>query len=126
MRAARRHPQLLAYAATLEQLGYRVFGMPDLRIDPVENVFGSTNLDFGYCNVLPGLRRGRPAVRCSWGIPAGSGRGCTIAIRRRRAGPHCNPAVANALMLLHGGLLFLRRPGVGNLLRRLAEERYLN
>ena len=36
--------------------------MPDLRIDPDENVFASTNLDFANCNVLPGLRRGQPSV----------------------------------------------------------------
>jgi hypothetical protein len=46
-------------------------GGSDLRIDPVENVFVSTNLDFGYCNVLRGLRRSRQAVHyLHWGFPA--------------------------------------------------------
>jgi hypothetical protein len=104
--ARQRHPQLLAYASTLEQLGYRVFGMPDLRIDASENVFASTNLDFGYCNVLPGLRHGRPAVHyLPWGIPALDR---AAAARLREAGVEpvrvSTPTVANALMLLCGGL----------------------
>ena len=104
--ARQRHPQLLGYAATLERLGYRVVGVPDLRIDPAENVFASTNLDFGYCNVLPGLRRGRPAVHyLPWGIPvldrAAAARFRTAGVEPVRVG---TPAVANALMRLEGGL----------------------
>ena len=60
--AAARHPRLLEYADTLSAAGYRAIGVPDLRVDPRMNVFGRVNLDFGYCNVLPGLWRGRPAV----------------------------------------------------------------
>jgi hypothetical protein len=104
--ARQRHPRLLAYAATLERLGYRVFGVPDLRIDPDENVFASVNLDFGYCNVLPGLRRGRPAAHyLPWGIPAlddaAEGRFRAAGVEPVRVG---TPAVANALMQLQGGL----------------------
>lgn len=104
--AKQRHPRLLGYAATLEKLGYRVVGMPDLRIDPAENVFASTNLDFGYCNVLPGLRRGRPAVYyLPWGIPALDR---AAAARFRAAGVEGvrigTPAAANALMRLQGAL----------------------
>jgi len=69
--ARERHPKLLAYGATLEKLGYHVFGVPDLWIDPMENLFRPVNLDFGYCNVLPGLWHGRPAVYyLPWGIRA--------------------------------------------------------
>ena len=104
--ARKRYRSLLGYAATLERLGYRVVGMPDLRIDPAENVFASTNLDFGYCNILPGRRRGRPAVHyLPWGIPALD---LAAAARFRAAGVQPvsvgTPAVANALMRLQGGL----------------------
>lgn len=104
--ARERHPRLLDYAATLERLGYRVLGMPDLRIDPAENVFASTNLDFGYCNVLPGLRLGKPSVHyLAWGIPAldraADARFRAAGVRGIRIGA---PAVANELMRLQGAL----------------------
>lgn len=104
--ARERHPRLLEYAATLEGLGYRVIGMPDLRIDPAENVFASTNFDFGYCNVLAGLRQGRPAVHyLPWGIPAldraALARLRTAGVESVRIG---TPGVANALMRLQGAL----------------------
>ena len=104
--ARERHPQLLSYAGMLENLGYRVTGVPDLRIDPKENVFGASNLDFGYCNVLPGLNRGRPAVHyLPWGMRAldleaerrFQAAGVTAV---RISGPHA----ANELMRLSGGL----------------------
>ncbi len=64
-----RHPKLLAYCDLLESLGFHVVGVPDLRIDPKENLFKIRNFDFSYCNVLPGLRNGRPAVHyLPWGI----------------------------------------------------------
>jgi hypothetical protein len=80
--------------------------MPDLRIDPNENLFASVNLDFGYCNVLPGLCRGKAAVHyLPWGI---EDMDRTAAARFRAAGvePVCiaTAPVANALMLLRGGL----------------------
>jgi len=69
--ARERHPRVLAYAAILEELGYEVVGMPDLRVSPRDNVFGLENLHFSYCNVLPALHRGRPAVHyLPWGIAA--------------------------------------------------------
>lgn len=104
--ARERHPQLLKYAAILGNLGYRVTGMPDLRIDPKENVFGGSNLDFGYCNVLPGLNRGRPAVHyLPWGIRALD----FEAERRFRAAGVApvrvsRPHIGNELMRLSGGL----------------------
>jgi hypothetical protein len=64
------------------------------------------NLDFGYCNALPGLRLGRPAVHYFLsGIAALD----TEAARRLQlAGldpvPVCTADVASALMLLQGGL----------------------
>ncbi|MBC8457377.1 MAG: hypothetical protein H8D67_05205, partial [Deltaproteobacteria bacterium] len=105
--ARERHPKLLAYCATLEELGYLVIGVPDLRIDPKENLFRTVNLDFSYCNVLPGLRRGRPAVYyLPWGIRALD---MDAEKRFRKAGVEpvrvsSNFRIANALMKLHGGL----------------------
>jgi hypothetical protein len=104
--ARMRHPRLLDYAATLESVGYRVFGLPSVSIDPMENVFASINLDFGYCNVLPGLHRGTPAVHyLPWGIRALD---AAAAARMRSAGVKpvriSRAAIANALMRLQGGL----------------------
>ena len=105
--ARERHPQLLEMAASLEALGYEVWGLPDLRLDPRENVFGRVNLNFAFCNVLPGLNRGRPAVHyLPWGI-----RGLDDAAHARLASAGVQPirvsesgALANALMLGWGGL----------------------
>jgi hypothetical protein len=70
------------------------------------DVFKRVNLDFGYCNVLPGLRHGRPAVHYfRSGIRSLDG---GAAARIQRAGvdavPVSTPDVASALMLLQGGL----------------------
>jgi hypothetical protein len=70
------------------------------------DVFKGVNLDFGYCNVLPGLRHGRPAVHYfRSGIRSLDG---GAAARTQRAGvdavPVSTPDVASALMLLQGGL----------------------
>jgi hypothetical protein len=104
--AAERQPRLLEYADTLISAGNRVIGVPDLRLDPEMDVFKRVNFDFGYCNVLPGLRRGKPAVHYfrsgirSLDADAHS--------RIRLAGvepvPVSTPDIASALMLLHGGL----------------------
>lgn len=102
-----RHPKLLGYCATLEELGYAVEGVPDLRIDPKENLFATVNLDFGYCNVLPGIWRGRPAV---YYLPWGLGDLDRLAEERFRAvGAHpvrlaSTGDVASSLMQLLGGL----------------------
>ena len=104
--AEARHPLLREYASLVEGLGYRVIGMPDLRIAPEMDVFQRVSLDFGFCNVLPGLRRGRPAVAHFVSgvraLDADAGR------RFRLAGvapvPVCAPEVASALRLLQGGL----------------------
>jgi hypothetical protein len=104
--ARARHAPMLAYATALERAGYRVVGMPDLRIDPAENVFAGVNLDFGYCNVLPGLHRGRPAVHhMAWGIAA-LDEDAAAQLARAGLAPVrvATPAVANGLMRLHGGL----------------------
>ncbi len=64
-----RRPKLRAYRKTLEGLGYRVVGTPELRTNWRENLLGCANLDLTYGNVLPGLNRGRPAVHyLPWGI----------------------------------------------------------
>ena len=104
--ASTRHPLLLEYASTLEAHGYRVTGMPDLRIDPRMDVFRRVNLDFGFCNVIPGLRANRPAVHH---FVSGVRRlDADAATQMRLAGVEpvvcCNAEVASALMLLHGGL----------------------
>ena len=104
--ASTRHPLLLEYASTLEEHGYRVTGMPDLRIDPRMDVFRRVNLDFGFCNVISGLRANRPAVHH---FVSGVRRlDADAASQMRLAGvepvPCCNAEVASALMLLHGGL----------------------
>lgn len=101
-----RHPLLLEYAATLGDRGYRVVGVPDLRVDPDMDVFRRVNLDFGYCNVLPGSKNGRPAVHH---FVSGIGALDADASRRMRiagvdAVPVSTPDVASALMLLFGGL----------------------
>jgi hypothetical protein len=104
--AAVRHPMLLEYAETLAANGYRVIGVPDLRFEPKMDVFRRVNFDFGYCNVLPGLERGRPAV---FHFVSGVRRLDQDAAKRMRlAGvmpvPVSTAEVASALMLLHGGL----------------------
>jgi hypothetical protein len=104
--AASRLPLLLEYAAALQDHGYRVFGVPDLRVEPRMNVFGRVNLDFGYCNVLPGLHRGTPAV---YHFVSGVRRlDADAAAGIRAAGvcpvPVSNADVASALRLLQGAL----------------------
>jgi hypothetical protein len=104
--AETRHPVLLEYASTLAAHGYRVIGMPDLRIDPQMDVFQRVSLDFGFCNVLPGLRSKRPAVAH---FVSGVRTLDRDASRRMRlAGvdsvPVSRPDVASALRLLQGGL----------------------
>jgi hypothetical protein len=70
--ARAREPLLREYRERLTRLGYRVVGVPELRTrSGREAVLGVTSLDFVYCNVLPGLNRGRAAVHyLPWGIPA--------------------------------------------------------
>jgi len=104
--AEARHPQLLEYAADLAAHGYGVVGVPDLRVDPRMNVFGRVNLDFGFCNVLPGLHRGRPGVyHFVSGVRALD---ADAARRLRLAGvrpvPVASAEVAAALMQLQGAL----------------------
>jgi hypothetical protein len=104
--AEARHPLLLEYADGLASYGYRVTGVPDLRVDPAMNVFRRVNLDFGFCNVLPALHRGRPAVyHFVSGVRALD---ADAARRMRTAGVHPVPIstaeVASALMQLQGGL----------------------
>ena len=104
--AEARHPQLLEYAAELAAHGYSVVGVPDLSIDPRMDVFRRVNLNFGFCNVLPGLHRGRPAV---YHFVSGVRALDTDAARRMRlAGVRpvavATAEVASALMQLQGAL----------------------
>jgi hypothetical protein len=104
--AEARHPMLLEYAATLADRGYRIVGVPDLRVDPQMDVFRRVNLDFGYCNVLPGLKRGRPAVH--YFVSGIRALDADAARRLKLAGADpvavSTPELASALMLLCGGL----------------------
>ncbi len=69
--AAERQPRLERYRRQLERLGYRVIGLPELRVDSERRTVGLGNMDFTYCNALPASRRGRPAVfYLPWGIRA--------------------------------------------------------
>lgn len=70
--ARQREPALHEYRKRLVGLGYRVVDVPDLRTRGVsDGPFGSGDLDFIYCNVLPGLNRGRAAVHyLPWGVPS--------------------------------------------------------
>jgi len=87
--------------------------MPDLRVSRLEAVFTTANLDFSYCNVLPGLHRGRPAVHyLPWGIRALDataderlGAAGVTPVRVRARGD-----LANELVKLCGGLHCLCRP----------------
>jgi hypothetical protein len=105
--AEERLPKLIGYHDQLVELGYVVQGVPDLRIDPKENVFGTVNLDFTYCNVLPGLWRGRPSVvTLPFGVreldeqaAACMEKAGVVALRLSRSA-----IVANDLMKLRGGL----------------------
>lgn len=104
--AAARHPVLLEYAATLASHGYRVVGVPDLRIDPKMDVFQRVNLDFGFCNILPGLRDGRAAayhfISGVRALDADAAR--RFALAGVKPVPVSTPEVASALRLLQGGL----------------------
>ncbi len=69
--AAERQPRLERYRRQLERLGYRVIGLPELRVDSERRTVGLGNMDFTSCNALPASRRGRPAVfYLPWGIRA--------------------------------------------------------
>jgi hypothetical protein len=69
--AAHRRPLLARYRRQLERLGYRVISLPELRLAPNRRLVGVDSPDFGYCNALPALHRGRPALYyLPWGVPA--------------------------------------------------------
>jgi len=69
--ARQRDPALRAYGRVLIARGYRVVRVPQLQTRGTEEGPGGLpGQDFVYCNVLPGLNRGRPAVHyVPWGIP---------------------------------------------------------
>ena len=104
--AETRHPRLLEYASSVAAGGYQVIGVPDLRIDPKMDVFQRVNLDFGFCNVLPGLRGRKAAVyHFVSGVRALD---ADASKRIRHAGVEpvavATAEVASALMQLQGGL----------------------
>ncbi len=105
--ARERSPVLDSYRATLERLGYRVVGMPDLRLRREKGVFGDTRLDFTYCNVLPGLNAKRPSVHyMPWGIRS-LDRAAAAQYRAAGVAPvpvSADPGVAHALMRFSAGL----------------------
>jgi hypothetical protein len=104
--AAARHPLLIEYAETLATHGYRIFGVPDLRIDPAMDIFQRVSLDFGYCNVLPGLQKNRPSVAHFVSGVRALDADASRCIRRAGVTPIAvsSPEVASALRLLQGGL----------------------
>ena len=85
---------------------YAVFGVPDLRVDPKMDVFRRVNLDFGFCNVLPGLRQGRPAVYHFVSGVRALDADASHRIRLTGAEPVAvaSSEVASTLMQLQGGL----------------------
>ncbi len=105
--AEERIAKLERYNSTLRSCGYSIFEVPDLRIDPQDNLFSTRNLDFIYCNVLPARVADTPSVLyLPYGIPQldGLAEKCY-----RNAG--CEPLplsqsgrLANLLMLFRGGL----------------------
>lgn len=105
--AHERQPILAAYRTTLEELGYRLIGVPDLRLPRKGGLLGATRLDFSYCNVLPGLNAGRPAVHY---LPAGiRPLDLQAEAQFRAAGVDPvrvsgNPGIADALMRNSAGL----------------------
>ena len=64
-------PVLAAYCETLARRGYRVTRVPQLQTRGVlDGPAALPGQNIVYCNVLPGLNRGRPAVYYTpWGIP---------------------------------------------------------
>lgn len=65
-----RKPRLAAYRKSLSEMGYRVRGIPDLRLMDERNHLGRVNTRFNYCNVLPGALEGRASVILfSYGVP---------------------------------------------------------
>ncbi len=105
--ADERRPRLQRYRRQLERLGYRVVGLPELRVDSTRRLAGLGNMDFTFCNALPARHRGRPAVHfLPWGIPALD----RLAVRQwRRAGVTPVPLskfapLAHGMMELAAGL----------------------
>jgi hypothetical protein len=101
-------PALAAYRQRLAEQGYRVVGVPELRTrDDRDTVLNLDNVNVVYCNVLPGLNRGRPAVHyVAWGIPAldaaaeravATAGAVPVAVAR-------SPQLANAMMRRAAGL----------------------
>jgi hypothetical protein len=105
--ANERAPIVGGYTKTLERLGYRVVGMPDLRLRREKSVFGDTRFDFTYCNVLPGLNAKRASVHyLPWGIRA-LDRAAESRLRTAGVRPvavSADPTVAHALMRFSAGL----------------------
>ena len=67
-----RSPVLESYVAALTRRGYHVIRVPQLQTRGTQSSPGGfPGRDLVYCNVLPGLQRGRPAVYYApWGIPS--------------------------------------------------------
>ena len=67
-----RSPVLESYAGVLARRGYQVIRVPQLQTRGTQSSPGGfPGRDLVYCNVLPGLQRGRPAVYYApWGIPS--------------------------------------------------------
>ena len=83
--------------------------MPELRLREGRNdTVGLRPLDFVYCNVLPGLNRGRPSVHyLPWGIRAldvAAPRGAFARPVSFRFASRAQPELASAMMRRAAGL----------------------
>ncbi len=106
--AREREPVLRGYRERLVRRGYRVVGVPELRTrEGRDPGVGLRPLDLVYCNVLPGLHRGRPAVHyLPWGIPAldAAAEQCFRAAGARPVRVTGAPDLARAMMQRAAGL----------------------
>jgi len=99
--------KLTTFRRILKELNYLLISVPELRINPRKNYYRRVNFDFSYCNVLPGMVGGRPAVSfLPWGIAPMDKRFSEVLEQQGvRAAPVSRSSVlANELMALHGGL----------------------
>lgn len=98
---------LKSYRKALKHRGYRIVDVPDLRINPNDNLFSTRNLNFCYANVLSAKHKGFPSI---FYLPyrahpldelaetAYKAAGCRVVRVSQTA------RLANLLMLLNGGL----------------------
>lgn len=105
--SAVREEELHGYRERLQEHDYQIIELPDLRIDPRENLFSTRNLDFTFCNVFFGEQDGLPSVYyLPYGIKVLDAEAKRIfeAARLFPRPVSKSGRLANMLMLFHGGL----------------------